>query len=72
MQLASGGGFTYSIFRPGGDSGFWTLGRTSAEDGIMVTLWNKFTNVEDAQNYAEEDYEVQTGGGDLPPEPQKS
>jgi len=59
MQLASGGGFTYSIFRPGGDSGYWTLGRTHAEDGIMETLWNKFESVEDAQAYAENDYEAQ-------------
>ena len=59
MLLANGGGFTYTIWRPGGDSGFWTLGRTSADEGVMLPLGKRFVSEEDAKMAAEEDYQGQ-------------
>lgn len=70
MLLAVGGDFSYTIFR-NGDSGYWTLGRTHKDDGVMETLWAKFDSPDTAKAYAAEDYDVQAGD-DLPPEPQRA
>jgi hypothetical protein len=58
MILATGGDYTYSIFRQG-DSGYWSLGRTHKEEGVMESLWKKFETVDEAKNYADQDHEVQ-------------
>lgn len=58
MILANGGDYTYTIFRQG-DSGYWTLGRTHKEAGVMETLWKKFETVDEAKSYADKDCEVQ-------------
>lgn len=59
MTLASVGDFSYTIFRRG-DSGYFTLGRTSIHDGIMVTVGNKFLTQEDAEVQALKDYDQAT------------
>jgi hypothetical protein len=56
MMLSAGNNNTYSIFRQGG-SGYWTLGRTSSDTGVMTTIANNFAAVADAQAAAETDYE---------------
>jgi hypothetical protein len=58
MKIATAGKFVYSIFRPG-DSGYWSVGRTHAEDAIMVTVGTKFETLENAQDAASTDYELQ-------------
>lgn len=60
MLLATGGDFSYTIFRPG-DSGYWSLGRTHKEEGVMELLWDKFETVDDAKAYAAQDYGTQAG-----------
>jgi hypothetical protein len=57
MQVAHGNYYAYSISRMG-DSGYWTLGRTHADDGIMITLSNKCACPEDAYTIAETDYDL--------------
>jgi hypothetical protein len=74
MLLTQGSEYTYTIFR-NGDSGYWTLGRTHKDEGVMVTLWSKFATVEAAEDYAQADYDVQMDvelEGEDPPEPTKA
>jgi hypothetical protein len=58
MQVAHGNYYSYTISRIG-DTGYYTLGRTGAgaDEGVMVTLWNKAPSIEDAYTRAEEDYD---------------
>lgn len=56
MILAQGGDYSYTIFRTG-DSGYWTLGRTHKEEGIMLTVGKRFTSVDEAKAQASTDYD---------------
>jgi hypothetical protein len=58
MQLTQSSDYTYTI--SGGDGGYYTLGRTSAQDGVMVVLGKQFVTAADAQAAAETDYEKMT------------
>ena len=66
MKIATAGRYVYSLFRPG-DSGYWSVGRTHAEDAIMVTIGEKFETLENAQDAASTDYELLEEETEEPP-----